>query len=666
MENLANEALRNINHYENLVNIEKEEELKEFEEFVKKYTPQEREKLFRAITNLKAKKYPKKYEYHIVKFEKRKKDENIKNIFSPGDVVVVSSGNPLSKEVQKGTIYKVGKNYILVLFEEEPKPWIFSKKNLTLDLYPDDVTFKRWLEALEDVKNRTDLYFLFLDKKIKKEDKDEKLLKLELINKNLNIYQQKAVKKALLSKDFFLIHGPPGTGKTTTLVEIILQLFKLGKKILVTADSNTAVDNLLERVSKYLKNNLVRVGHLSKVSQKLEKFFIFHLLEKDEEYRKIRSIDEKIEKLKKQQEKYLKPLNKWRRGLSNEEIKKYAREGKKVRGISLKKLQKMAKWISIQEEISKLFEEKKKLEDKIITKILKNNKIIFATNSMVYSDLLKNIDFDVAVIDEGSQATLPSTLMPILKSKKFIIAGDHKQLPPTVKSLLAKDLEKTLFEKLISLYPEKSQILKIQYRMNEKIMEFPNKTFYNGELIADKKVRFITLKDIIDLKKFEDLPSKYKEILSYKLEDSVTFIDIRGKEKQEKLSKSYYNKKEVNKIVDLTTKLIDLKVNPQDIGIITPYLAQVKQIKKAFEKNKIFVEVNTVDGFQGKEKEVILISFVRSNSKGELGFLEDLRRLNVAITRPKRKLIMVGNKETLSTNLIYKNLIKESKLIKMK
>ncbi len=665
MENLINEALKSIKYYENLVNIEREEELKEFKEFVKKYTPQEREKLFRAVTNLKAKKYSKRYEYHIVRFEKKGKEKNIKNIFSPGDVIVVSSGNPLSKDVQKGTIYKIDKNYILVAFEEEPKTWIFKKKNLTLDLYPDDVTFKRWLEALRDVKERKDLYFLFLDKKLKR-SREESYLKLEFINKNLNLYQRKAVKKAILSKDFFLIHGPPGTGKTTTLVEIILQLFKQGKKILVTADSNTAVDNLLERVSKYLKANIVRVGHLAKASKELEKYFIFYLLEQDDEYKKIKKINEEIEKLKKEQEKYLKPLNKWRRGLSNEEIKKYAIEGKKVRGISLKKLKKMAKWISIQEKISRLFEEKKKLEEEIIKKILKINKIIFATNSMVYSDLLKNFEFDVAVIDEGSQATLPSTLMPILKSKKFIIAGDHKQLPPTVKSSFAKDLEKTLFEKLISLYPEKSQILKIQYRMNEKIMEFPNKTFYNGELIADSSVRFITLKDIIDIKKFEDLPLKYKEILSYKLEDSVVFIDVKGTEKQEKLSKSYYNKKEVNKVVDLTSKLIDLKVNPRNIGIITPYLAQVKQIKKSLEKNKIFVEVNTVDGFQGREKDIILISFVRSNSNGELGFLEDLRRLNVAITRPKRKLIMIGNKKTLSTNLIYKKLIESSKIITLK
>ncbi len=659
--------LEKIEKYKALVNIEKEEEIKEFEEFVKKYSPKERENLFRAITNLKAKKLPKRYDYFIVKFEKKDKKE-IKNIFSPGDVIVVSSGNPLSKNVQKGTIYKVDKNYILVAFEEEPKDFIFKSKNLTLDLYPDDVTFKRWLEGLEDAKERKDLSFLFSEKKEKVKKFRDILKDISFYNKNLNIYQKKAVEKAISSPDFFLIHGPPGTGKTTTLVEIILQLYKQGKKVLVTADSNTAVDNILERVSKYIQKNsdLVRVGHPAKTSKNVEKHYIFYLLEQDKDYKEIRKIDLEISKLKKEQEKYLKPLSKWRRGLSNEEIKKYAKEGKKVRGVSPKKLQKMAKWIELQEKIISLIEKRRKIEDKILKKILSNAKIIFSTNSMVYSDLMKEIkeNFDVAVIDEGSQATLPSTLLPILKSKKFIIAGDHKQLPPTVKSLAAKELTKTLFEKLISLYPEKSQILKIQYRMNKKIMDFPNKTFYNGELIAAKDVENITLKDLMDKEKYEKLPKKMKKILSYDLKDSVVFLDVKGTEKKEKISKSIYNLKEINRVKDIIKNLLEIGVKPQDIGIITPYLAQVKHLKKALEKDKIFVEVNTVDGFQGREKEVIVISFVRSNDKGELGFLEDLRRLNVAITRPKRKLIMVGNKKTLSSHPIYKKLIESSLYIK--
>ena len=278
----------------------------------------------------------------------------------------------------------------------------------------------------------------------------------------------------------------------------------------------------------------------------------------------------------------------------------------------------------------------------MIKDIVETSDVILATNSSAALESIARTKFDVAIIDEASQATIPSVLIPIAKAHRFILAGDHKQLPPTIISDRAGELEKTLFEELIKLYPFKSQLLNVQYRMNSLLMKFPNEEFYNNNLKSDSSVDEITINDILN---------------SNKNEEAMLFIDtskvIDNEENHLKDSKSIINEVEAEIAIKTANNYLNNGIEEEDIGIISPYADQVKIIQ-----NQTPVEVKTVDGFQGREKEIIIISTVRSNNNGNIGFLKDLRRLNVAITRAKRKLIIIGNKNTLMTNPTYERLIK--------
>lgn len=276
----------------------------------------------------------------------------------------------------------------------------------------------------------------------------------------------------------------------------------------------------------------------------------------------------------------------------------------------------------------------------MINEIIDKSDVILSTNSSAALDSISRTKFDVAIIDEASQATIPSILIPISKAHRFILAGDHKQLPPTIISNRANDLKNTLFEELIKKYPFKSQLLNTQYRMNKLLMKFPNEEFYNSNLKSAGIVDDIALNNLID----------------YEEEKPLTFIDTsdmdNNKETHLKDSKSIINKAEASIALKIAHNYLDLGVKVKDIGIISPYSDQVKLIQEKTE-----IEVKTVDGFQGREKEIIIISSVRSNDKGNIGFLNDLRRLNVAITRAKRKLIIIGNKNTLKVNPTYSRFI---------
>ena len=268
--------------------------------------------------------------------------------------------------------------------------------------------------------------------------------------------------------------------------------------------------------------------------------------------------------------------------------------------------------------------------------------MILATNSSAALESISRVKFDVAIIDEASQATIPSVLIPIAKAHRFILAGDHKQLPPTIISDRAGELSKTLFEELIRMYSHKSQLLNVQYRMNSLLMKFPNEEFYNNGLKSDSSVDDITINDILDGEHDE-------EALLF---IDTSSVDLEG-ETHLKDSKSIINNLEAEISVKLVQDYLNDGIDVDDIGIISPYADQVKIIQ-----DQTPVEVKTVDGFQGREKEIIIISTVRSNENENIGFLRDLRRLNVAITRAKRKLIIVGNINTLKTNQTYARLIK--------
>ena len=429
------------------------------------------------------------------------------------------------------------------------------------------------------------------------------------------------------------------------MVELISQETRQNHKVLATAESNAAVDNILERLMENKKLNLTRLGHPQRVSKHNISQTLAYKVENHKLNKKISKIHKKIDNLIEKRKVYTKPTPQYRRGYGDYDILFNASKGKGGRGISAEKMKSMAKWIEYNQEIDELHDEIKRVENKMIRDIIETSDVILSTNSSAALESIARTKFDVAIIDEASQATIPSVLIPIAKAHRFILAGDHKQLPPTIISDKAQGLEKTLFEELIRIYPFKSQLLNIQYRMNSLLMKFPNSEFYNNNLKSDSSVDDIDINDIIN---------------SDDKEDAMLFIDTSNiddiGEKHLKDSKSIINQLEADIAVKFANDYLKLGLEETDIGIISPYADQVKIIQ-----DRTPVEVKTVDGFQGREKEIIIISTVRSNEDGNIGFLRDLRRLNVAITRAKRKLIIIGNINTLKTNPTYARLIEFAK-----
>ena len=426
----------------------------------------------------------------------------------------------------------------------------------------------------------------------------------------------------------------------------MMQAVERGERVLITADSNTAVDNLLEILVKR-GVRAVRIGHPARIYPDLRRVSLDVLVERTPRYREVLEIRAEIEKIRARQEEHTRPVPQRRRGLSDEQIMELAAVGRGSRGLEPGELQSMARWIELQRKVDTLYGDLRDIVAEAISDVLESAQVIATTNSTSGSEFLRDMVFDLAVVDEATQATEPSALIPLVRAKKVIMAGDHRQLPPTVISMDAKNrLEISMFERLISLYPEASVMLRVQYRMNRKIMEFPCHRFYGGKLIAHESVRDIVLSDI--------LTGPGHGLLD---DTPMVFIDTEGAhtERQRHGSKSHENWMEAVIVDRLLHMLISAGVPPDHIGVISPYDDQVTLIRRGAPEG---VEVKTVDGFQGREKEVIILSLVRSNEEGRIGFLRDLRRLNVAITRARRKLYMVGDSTTLASEPTYRDLLK--------
>ena len=639
-------------HFLALLDLEKREEIELFKREVRELSGKEREKRGRALLKMKTKE--KKSGLggrYIIKFGKSDNQILPENEISVGEVVVLSLKNPLFPPHIKGVVTEKTKFSISIAFEKEP-PSFLLKKKVRIDLFFNNITFQRMVSAIKNFKKVKTQKQKELKRIILGEGKPKfkKIENIEFENKNLNPNQKEAVKRALSAENVFLIHGPPGTGKTTTLVEIIEQLVKEKKRVLVTAESNVAVDNILENLTKRGKKT-VRIGHPARVIETLRKYSLDILLQDTKEYQQIQEIRKKIDKTREKQKTLIFPSQRNKRGLSDQKIKRLAKKGKTKRGILKEKIKSMAEWLELNEEINYLIKRMKILERNAIRKILEKNQIICATNSTAGSEILENQSFDVAVIDEATQTLEPCCLIPILKAKKVIMAGDHQQLPPTILNQKAKEngLEITLFERLINLYGEKiKEMLEIQYRMATEIMKFPAEKFYHGKLKAERSVGKQQIEKI-----------NGGDILMNKIcepQKHIVFVDTNKKffEKEDLKTKSKENKGE-GEIVKKIVEYLLQKIAPQKIGIISPYIAQINLLKKLI--NIEALEIKTVDGFQGREKDVILVSLVRANEKKEIGFLKDLRRLNVSITRSRKKLILIGDKETLSQNSLYRELI---------
>jgi len=616
------------NYFKELIekerNAEKEFHLNE----IKRLSGVERQKRGRAILGLRMRYVGEFLDFKIYRFNRNNMPEHQIKV---GDIVLISKGDPL-KFNQEATVSAVGKNFIEV-YSKEP---IFRSKLYRIDLFVNDITFKRMINALEQIDSgkweMEDGVDILLGKKA------PRVIEVDEKSEVLNDSQNEALRKCIKS-DIFLIHGPPGTGKTTTLSEVIKK--HIGKKILVTADSNVAVDNVMEKLKEF---NIVRIGHPAKIESHLMKYSLDVKIRRDKRYKEVEKIIKKIDDLKYLQEKRTKkPTPSRRRGMSDEEILSLAKEGKGKRGVKAEWIKEMAEWLKIQQNINKLYDKKNELVKEIMEDILNKADIIFATNSGAASEFLEERYFDIVFIDEAAQAMEPSTLIPLIKAKQAIFAGDHKQLPPTI---LSNDerLKLSMFERFTAIYENIYHTLEIQYRMNEKINNFPSCEFYECKVKTYEKIKNITISDL-GIEEKEEFAGNVP----------VVFFDTKGKflEAIKKGSPSKYNPKEAKFVKFLVSKLKEAGAKDEYIGVITPYKDHEEYLKSIIEG----IEIKSVDGFQGREKEIIILSLVRANEKEEIGFLSDIRRLNVAITRPKRKLIIVGDAKTLSVNDTYKRLI---------
>ncbi len=613
-------------HFRRLVEKERLAEKQFHLDEIKRLHGQQREKRGRAILHLNAKLLGQFLDYYIYRFGRAHMPEHQ---IKTGDIVLVSAGNPLHFNIE-GTVSAIGNRFIEVMLPQR----VFKAREYRVDLYVNDITYKRMLEALETLPTSLFPTDILLGKRVPE-------IKLTSIkSQRLNTSQNNALARAIDS-ELFLLHGPPGTGKTWTLAEVIRA--NLGKKILVTADSNVAVDNLVEY---FTGRRIVRIGHPARIDERLLGFSLDVRIRRHPRYKKVEKLNKQIEQMRREQEeRYIKPSPSKRRGMSDEQIIEMAERGKAARGLSAKTMVKMSHWIKLQEKINALYKKRDRLVDSIATEILDEAEIIFTTNAGAGSEFLQGRTFDIVFVDEAAQASEPSVLIPLVRARRAVMAGDHHQLPPTVLARDAQELSLTLFERLTGLYPEATDMLTIQYRMNGIICRFPSCRFYGCRLQSHESVRDIVLSDLTG--------GKSSALVGGNV--PIVFYDTAGswRERKKADSPSRYNPGEADFVIKLAGELLRLGLSPEHIGIITPYKDHEEYIKRRAGE----IEVKSVDGFQGREKDVIILSLVRSNEEAEIGFLKDLRRLNVAITRAKRKLIIVGDAQTLTPEPFFTDLL---------
>jgi len=634
-----------------LVEMEREEEMERHRSEIENLSPEERQSKGRALLHLKGRDEGAGLGgSRIVKFISG--DELPDHEISVGDLVMVSDDDPLDTENPTGTVVEKTNYSVSAAFKGDLPEFMFEK-DLRVDLYVNDITFQRMMDALEhfEIVTGKKMYLrgILLGSIEPRFGETEEV---EIKNEDLDDSQRKAVKRSLEAEDLFLIHGPPGTGKTTALIEAIEQHIEREDTVLATADSNVAVDNIVD----FLNDrgvDVVRIGHPARVTETLLEHTLDHMVEGKEKYQRAQDHWERVSSIGSRQDKETFPSGKWRRGMDNKKIKKLAKKEKGMRGVPAKKIKSMAKWIELQEEKNRLARKARELEDEAVDEIIEDADVVCTTNSTAGSDLMRKREFDVVVVDEATQATEPSCLIPITHAKKIIMAGDHKQLPPTILNQEAKEngLEETLFERMLEIHgSDIKEMLEKQYRMNTDIMNFSSQEFYDGELVADESVADHRLE-------VSGKPSGKHMKKIFDPENVVLFLDSKGHwpESSRKGSSSKENKKEAKKVVDIVKECMKLDVAPEDIGVISPYDDQVELLKEKLDVEGL--EIKTVDGFQGRQKDVIVLSFVRSNQEGNIGFLEDLRRLNVSITRARKKLVMVGDSTTLSKHPTYERLL---------
>ncbi|MBR6036936.1 MAG: AAA family ATPase [Bacteroidaceae bacterium] len=501
--------------------------------------------------------------------------------------------------------------------------------NLGVQLYFDETSYKTMFHALDDVINAKNNRLADLRDIVAGQLKPEKRTFTPMQFPWLNKTQEQAVNEVLWAKDVAVVHGPPGTGKTTTLVEAIYETLHRETQVLVCAQSNMAVDWISEKLVDH-GVPVLRIGNPSRVNDKMLSFTYERKFESHPDYPELWSIRKTIRQI---------------------------RENRK-RGDN------------VHQKIARLRDRAAEIEMVINAQLFDEARVVACTLVGSANKLLVRHKFSTLFIDEAAQALEPACWIATRRASRIILAGDHQQLPPTIKcyEAMKQGLGKTLMERIVENQPEAVTLLQVQYRMNDAIMKFSSDWFYHGQVESDESVKHRSVLDWEYPIQWIDGQEMLQQVNEELKEEERLDIDFTEQFIGENHGR--INKAEAELVLTTLRNYID-KIGQKrflderlDVGIISPYKVQTQHLRQQIRRREEFkpyrqvISVNTVDGFQGQERDIILISLVRSNENGQIGFLSDLRRMNVAMTRARMKLIIFGDKTTLQHHAFYRQLIR--------
>jgi superfamily I DNA and/or RNA helicase len=541
------------------------------------------------------------------------------NRLGVGTPVLLTEENVTGQRGWRGIVCRREKATLDVVLTQSPEPE-HERPTFRLDLADDEIARQRMKTALSQARSAdrgrlAQLRDALLGNRELKHGERKPLAPLDA---GLNASQLEAVEFALAAGDVAIIHGPPGTGKTTTVVELIRQAVARGEKVLACAPSNLAVDNLLEKLVA-VGERAIRLGHPARVLKELQEHTLDLLVDAHPDVAIARRLIREANQLFGKADRFT-----------------------RARPLPGAKAQ-------LRAEARELIADARRIESQVAEHLLDSATVLCATSTGVDGQMLGERTFDLVVIDEAAQAIEPACWIPLLRAGRVVLAGDHCQLPPTIISNEAarEGLSISLMERLLAdLGGEISRRLTTQYRMHESIMGFSSEAFYESSLVADASVKEHLLHDI---------PGVVPGLLT---SGPLTFIDTAGAGFDEELEpdgESRRNPQEAEIVGRQVQALLDGGVSPRDIAVIAPYAAQVRLLRGELTIEGL--EIDTVDGFQGREKEAVVISLVRSNANVEIGFLGDTRRMNVALTRARRKLIVIGDSATIAGHAFYHKLL---------
>ena len=599
----------------------------------------------------------------VVEVHRQGEDDDIEHNFEFGRPVAFFTCNPKDPKNSKdsrisyfpftATVSYVDGNRMVVAVPDNGQLIdVQGAENVGIQLFFDETSYKMMFEALDRVMRAKGRLGYLRDLFYSPSRSDGGGMRAETFSfapmhfPYLNQTQEDAVNKVLRAKDVAIVHGPPGTGKTTTLVEAIYETLRRENQVLVCAQSNMAVDWISEKlVDRGI--NVLRIGNPTRVNDKMLSFTYERRFESHPDYELLWAIRKAIR-----------------------DLRSHRKRGDE----------------KFHQKMERLKERATELELRINAQLFGEARVIACTLVGSANRLLEGQKFGTLFIDEAAQALEAACWIPIRRVSRVILAGDHCQLPPTIKSFAAMKagLGKTLMERIVENKPETVTLLKMQYRMNEEIMRFSSDWFYGNKVESAPEVKY---RSILDL----DIPMTWIDtsefngqliVDSYDYQTSAERKGMQGNHncplstihyplfREEFVGESFgrINRAEAElTLLALETyfkkigkeRILDERL---DVGVISPYRAQVQYLRRLFKKREFFkpyrslISVNTVDGFQGQERDIILISLVRANDEGQIGFLRDLRRMNVAITRARMKLIILGDASTMTRHPFYKKL----------